>query len=681
MCGIFGVVNRQIEYGLAEKCLNTMVHRGPDAGKIVQSGDGDGCPSVTLGHRRLAIMDLSDAGVQPMSYADGRYMMVFNGEIYNFLEIRSKLIKLGYTFKSDCDSEVILAAYMEWGEKCLEDFNGMWSFAIWDSVKQELFMSRDRFGVKPLYYIFMDADTGELIKNTENITSKRGNGAEDGLGNGAGDGLGNGAGKARISIAFASEMKALLPLMSDVTPNRSIVCDRKRIVYYESTAECVVEGIHRLEAGCNAVLTIRVQDGVPVCGASDFRIYRYWNTLDHLITLPNSYDEQVEMCREIFLDACKLRMRSDVTIGTALSGGLDSSATICAMSYLSQNGGDARMNKDWQHAYVATFPGTTQDESVYARKVTDYLGINSTFVEIDPVSAIDKLSEYVYLQEDVYLTSPIPMMLLYGALRADGTTVTIDGHGADELFGGYTFDFINALADAKNQEEKDMVLTAYIESFPKDGSNMAMKSPTVFGVRKDMLIRQLYDLKNRKSQPYKKVRAAGDSRYKKMDTLGKRLYASSHETILPTLLRNYDRYSMANSVEIRMPFMDYRMVTMAMSLPWQSRLHGGFSKSIIRDAMAPYMPEDIAYRRTKIGFNSPIVEWMQGPLKDYFMDIVTSGDFANCNLIDPKAVRADVENVINNKNATFAMGEDAFSELYPFIWEQAFIKDMARGRR
>ena len=643
MCGIFGVVNRQIEYAFAENCLNTMAHRGPDAGKVVQKS------CVTFGHRRLAIMDLSDAGVQPMSYADGRYLMVYNGEIYNFLEIRQKLEALGYSFRSDCDSEVILAAFMQWGDKCLEQFNGMWAFAIWDDVRKELFMSRDRFGVKPLYYIYMDAETGELIKDAEKSSRP-------------------------IALAFASEMKALLPVMSEITPNRSIVCDGKRIVYYESTEECVIEGIHRLEAGHNAYFTVHSDTERAFANKSNFEIKRYWNTLDHLMGLPQSYEEQVEMCREIFLDACKLRLRSDVTIGTALSGGLDSSATICAMSHLSGNGGDVRMNKDWQHAYVATFPGTTQDESVYARKVTDFLGIDSTFVEIDPVSAIDKLSKYVYLQEDVYLTSPIPMMLLYGALRDDGTIVTIDGHGADELFGGYTFDFINSLPDAKNQQEKDMVLTAYIESFPKDGSNMAMKSPTPFGVRRDMLIRQLYDFKNRKTQSYKKVRAAGDLRYKKMDTLGKRLYASSHETILPTLLRNYDRYSMANSVEIRMPFMDYRMVTLAMSLPWQSRLHGGYSKSIIRDAMAPYMPKDIAYRRTKIGFNSPIVEWMQGPLKDYFTDIITSTEFAGCSLINPAAVRADVENVINNKNATFAMGENAFSELYPFIWEQSFVK-------
>ena len=162
--------------------------------------------------------------------------------------------------------------------------------------------------------------------------------------------------------------------------------------------------------------------------------------------------------------------------------------------------------------------------------------------------------------------------------------------------------------------------------------------------------------------------------YKKLDTLNKILYTSSHETILPTLLRNYDRYSMASGIEIRMPFMDYRIVTMAFSLGWKSKLHGGYSKSIIRDAMAPYMPKDIAYRKTKIGFNTPIVEWMQGPMREYFEDVISSEAFRSCDLIQPERVKAQVEQVIHNEKATFIMGEEAWSALYPHLWEQAVLK-------
>lgn len=619
MCGFFGVVNKKIELELARKCLDTIAHRGPDAEGIWQE-DG-----VTLGHRRLAIMDLSDKGKQPMAYADGRYMLVFNGEIYNFIEVRKELEEFGYSFVSDSDSEVLLAAYDKWGETCVNRFNGMWSFLIYDRQTKKTFMSRDRYGIKPLYYSVLD---------------ERNN-----------------------SFAFGSEMKALMPLIDNPHANRKIVTDPGRIVYYESTEECVIEEIKRFPAGCNGILD---EKGLTIT--------RYYNTLEHIMDVPDSYDEQVEMMRELFLDACRIRMRSDVTIGTALSGGLDSSATICAMSHLSKSSSD-RMSNDWQHAFVASFPGTTMDETAYAKKVTDFLNIGSTFVEINPLNALNKLDDFVYKFEDVYLTSPIPMMLLYGALRENGTIVTIDGHGADELFGGYTFDFIHALDDAKTKEERDMILTAYVDSFPHDDSNIGIsssKSKAYLNYKKRCLKDKI---KKSSGASYMKVRAASDENYKKLDTLNKILYASSHETILPTLLRNYDRYSMANSVEIRMPFMDYRVVEFAMSIGFRSKLHGGYSKSIIRDAMAPYMPKDIAYRKTKIGFNTPIVEWMKGPLKEYFIDKTESADFANCDFINPQKVKSEILYVINNDSATFADGEKAWSDFYPYLWEQDFLKN------
>ncbi len=618
MCGIFGVINKKIDRDLADKCVDRMAHRGPDGRGVWQE------KGTTLGHRRLAILDLSENGTQPMTYDDGRYVLVFNGEIFNFLEIREELKNKGYDFKSDSDSEVLLASYKEWNEKCLDRFNGMWAFLIWDRKEERLFVSRDRFGVKPLFY------------------AELGRGGEEGN-----------------PVAFGSEMKVITPLMKEIRPNRALVTDQSRIVFYEGTDECVIEGIKRFPAGSYAY-----------ADKNGMKITRWWNTLDNLVSVPASYDEQVELFRGLFLNACKLRMRSDVTIGTALSGGLDSSATICSMAYLAGSEPDIRMNKDWQHAYVATFPGTTMDESSYARMVTDHLKIDSTFVQIDPAGAIDKLDDYIYLFEDVYLTSPIPMMLLYGALRKDHTLVTIDGHGADELFGGYTFDFIHALRDARGSRERDMVLDAYIGSFPKDGSNMALKSTGKMAVCLNYLKRSLKDKLRSGQESYKRVRAAGHPAYEGMDTLNKILYASSHETILPTLLRNYDRYSMANGVEIRMPFMDYRIVTLAMSLGWKSKLHGGYSKSIVRDAMAPYMPRDIAYRRTKIGFNTPIVEWMKGPLKDYFTDVISSSSFKSCSLIDPASAASKITQVINDPAATFAMGEQAWSALYPYLWEK-----------
>lgn len=628
MCGILGIINRKTSKEEAEGCLKRLIHRGPDGGNIWQDGEEEGS-RVTLGHRRLSILDLSDAGSQPMVGPMGRYVLVYNGEIYNFLEIRDELIRKGYSFVSDSDSEVLLLAYIEWGSECLNRFNGMWAFAVWDREKRELFMSRDRFGVKPLFYTWLDT--------------------------------------AHTKLAFASEMKALMPIMDEVKPNRKIVMDPERMTLYESTSECVIEGIHRFPAASYGVFNADAKE-------PELKIKRFYHTLENLKELPDTYEEKVLQFRELFLDAVKLRMRSDVTIGTALSGGLDSSATICAMAQLAKNNPQARMNKDWQHAFVAAFPGTTMDESAYARCVTDYLGINSTEVVIDPSKAVDRLNEYLYLFEDVYLTSPIPMMELYHALRENGTYVTIDGHGADELFGGYTFDFINALKDAgRSKADRNMILDAYIGSFPDDGTNISLKnrsrSAVLWQYRKRQLKKKLrgdkgkYEIKSRK-----------EDGFDRLDTLNQILYVSTHETILPTLLRNYDHYSMASGIEIRMPFMDYRVVEYAFSLGWRDKLHGGFSKSIIRDAMAPYMPKEIAYRRTKIGFNTPIVEWMKGPMREYFTDTINSADFAGCDLIDPDAVRKKVMQVITDPAATFAQGETAFSSLYPYLWEKAVLK-------
>ena len=623
MCGILGIINKKCPEKLAEHCLMTLYHRGPDGGALWQR------EGITLGHRRLSILDLSAKGSQPMESPDGRYVLTYNGEIYNFLELKEELQKKGYSFNSDSDSEVLLYSYMEWGEECLQRFNGMWAFAIWDTLEKKLFISRDRYGVKPLFYTWLDEDHTQL--------------------------------------AFASEMKALTPLMERVEPDTDIL-KPSLMTSYEGGSRCIIKGIYRFPpAGYGYFIPKRDRD---------IRIRTYYETLEHTRELPRVYEEQVEMFRELFLDACRIRMRSDVTIGTALSGGLDSSATICAMAKLSGQGGGNRENKDWQHAFVAAFPGTTMDESHYAKCVTDYLGINTTRVVIDPLAAIEKLEEYIYLFEEVYLTSPIPMMQLYHALRENGTLVTIDGHGADELFGGYTFDFINALGDAGfNKKDRDMILDAYIESFPEDGSNISLKNRSRSSVLAMYYKRQ-----------FKKFLAGGERTeglpegYVGLDRLNRILYRSSHKNILPTLLRNYDHYSMASGVEIRMPFMDHRIVEFAFSLGWRSKLHGGYSKSIIRDACAPFMPEEIAYRRTKIGFNSPIVEWMKGPMKEYFMDTVNSSGFLNSSLIDSSHVKDMVLQVINDPAASFAQGEEAFSALYPYLWESLALRRMKEVR-
>lgn len=627
MCGIFGAVNFDMDEEKAIKCLETMAHRGPDGGGIYRR------EGIILGHRRLSILDLSEAGKQPMEYQDGRYVITYNGEIYNFLELKRELRKYGYTFKSDSDTEVILAAYQKWGKDCLTHFNGMWAFAIWDSVERTLFMSRDRFGIKPLYYAFLDGK--------------------------------------REMMGFASEMKGLIPILPTVNINYGLL-EKKGIFGYEATEECIISEIKRFPAGSYGYF----KDG-------QLKICRWWNTLDHLPQIPDRYEEQAELFRELFADACKIRMRSDVTIGTALSGGIDSSATICTMAHTANvdNRSD-RINADWQHAFVATFPGTTLDESAYAKIVTDYLNINHTFVDINSDNFVRDFEKYLYLFEEIYITTPIPMMKLYGEVKKSGVTVTIDGHGADELFCGYPSDFYSGFIDAGLKKQRiDEILQIYSGTFPHDGSNLSVKNRNKnYKVYLQYILN--YCIKNplHRLDIYKAIDRYHPD-WKKMEYMNKVLYMRTHQDILPTLLRNYDHYSMASGVEIRMPFMDYRVVTLAFALSGNAKLRNGYSKAIVRDGLACYMPDEIVRRKTKIGFHTPLVEWMQGALKEFFGDLVTSADFINSNMIDGRQVRSKILKVLYGEKVSFLQAEDAYRAVCPFLWERYFYKKVCNMLR
>ena len=610
MCGIVGTLP-STEKNFFKKSLETLHHRGPD-GYGIETIDNN----ITLGHRRLSIVDLSSNGSQPMFSDCNRYCIVFNGEIYNFLEIRNKLEKKGYKFKSNSDTEALLYSYVEWGDRCVQEFNGMWALAIWDNKKKELFLSRDRFGKKPLFYSFVN---GKFI--------------------------------------FASEMKAIYSYLPDVKASKDFHWMKNNPFLYESTEKCLIDGIKRFPYGHNGIYKDK-----------KLTIKRYWNTLDHLEAVPESYDAQVEKFRELFLDACKIRMRSDVTIGTALSGGLDSSATISAMAHLSKGQIDYG-KKDWQHAFVASFPGTPLDESKYAKMVADNIGINAEFINIDPLNYWDNLDEHFYMFEELYITSPIPMLMTYGAVKKHGTTVTLDGHGADELFSGYSH-ILDALRDAGTNIFKILDILDTHKSTIEDFSQTRKLN--------NMQLYFGYFLKKIAKKVLGKSPASFDAKhpnFKKLDNFSRELYIIFHETILPTLLRNYDRYSMANSVEIRMPFMDHRLVTFVNSLPYSSKFGGGYTKKLLRDAMNPFMPKEITWRKSKIGFNSPIVDWMQGDLKEWFLDTVHDKAFLESSLVDnPKSIQSKTLEIANKKSNSFIEAERNWTKLNPYLWEKSIIR-------
>jgi len=523
MCGIAGILNlrQQVNVEELDRFTDSLAHRGPDGrGVFIDGGLG-------LGHRRLAILDLSDAGRNPMPYGgeDGkRYWITFNGEIYNFLELRSELQTLGHHFRTETDTEVILASYDQWGEECLSRFNGMWAFALWDSVERRLFLARDRFGVKPLYYL------------------------------------------AAERFAFASELKAFLQLKAfSVQFNEALV---PRILqnsepWEGATDQTMMKNVRSLPGGHSMVIN---REG-------ELSIRQWWETRDHVVEEPQRYEEQVERFRELFLDAVRIRMRSDVPVGTCLSGGVDSGAVASSMAWLHEHAyGDLdRCAADWQKTFIATFPGSKLDERKYADEVARHIHADVHYSTFDAEEAARAVTDSVWAVEFVHGIIAVPVWNIYREMRRQRILVSLDGHGGDELLCGYT---------------------GYLD-WP-------------------------------------------------MNQVNDNLYGDFHRTMLPSILRNYDRCSMAHGIEVRMPLLDWRLVTFAFGLPAESKIGGGFTKRVFRDAMKGIMPESIRTRRSKIGFNAPMIEWFNGSMKTVVQRVLDHRVWLQSPFWDGKSMRSQV---------------------------------------
>lgn len=569
MCGIAGCIGEPLEEKLGRKVLSFLHHRGPDGEGSWHTPPGE--MSAWFGHTRLSILDISPKSNQPMHSGCGRWVITFNGEIYNFLELRRQMEQRGIVFRTQSDTEVFLNGLIIHGPDFQLQCNGMWAFCLWDRKQGIALLGRDRFGKKPLFYTH----------------------------------FGKG-------IAFASEMKGLYPLMNSVQPSARIDEHFRDLLEYEATEECAIEGIKRLPAG-NYIFW----------KGGKLKINRWWCTLDHLEVPPSQYSEQVERFRELFLDAVGLRMRADVRIGTALSGGLDSSSTFSAMAHLANSVKEhSRMSRDWQHGVCASFPGSAFDETASAKIVAEYVGVPLECVVIDPSTSPWTITEALWQTEDPYMTLPLPHLVTYRAIANAGIKVTLDGHGADELFCGYVH-LHAAFEDASLEQITEILaiersLTGAPYVLERKGVITALLKEKI----KNILRPTVNKFRGRKALVFADQKHPA---FEKFDHLTKVLYELFHVTTLPTLLRNYDRYSMANGVEIRMPFLDHRIVSFVFSLPWTSKVGGGFTKRILRDAMKGIMPEETRVNRIKIGWNAPMHEWLRGPLHAEMEELKKSG--------------------------------------------------------
>lgn len=574
MCGIAGILSKRGNPVSSDAILflrDQIQHRG-------QNGHGlwfDDSHAVALAHARLSVLDLSDSAAQPMTSFDGRFVITYNGEIYNFLELASELRGLGYKFTTESDTEVILAAFAHWGAEMARRFNGMWALAIFDTVSGSLFLSRDRFGVKPLFY-FEDDDW----------------------------------------FIFASEAKAIHRLIPDlVSPNtqflQALAASGK---YLPAFGGSYLNSVQTLPAGYNGDL------------ADGSLSTRQWYFLEST-KVPARYADQVEVFRQLLEDATKIRMRSDIPVATCLSGGIDSSSIVSVVARTRSTAGDRSSAS--HSSFTAAFPGSVLDETDQAALVAEAAGMEFNKLIVAPPSPELLESAMTACDGPMPSLAFFPIWSLYGYIKKSGISVTLDGQGADEMLGGYYLgyaalrgawkdrDIVRMRDLAKTYAQLDPAAPTWIKA---DWSAVKLSAQReVFQQVKRPLRAALEIVRLREPRPTVPQLAplppyVGDTIAANKNDLATALLRQFFVNPLPFLLHQFDRASAAHGMECRMPFMDYRLVQFAFSLPLESRVGHGQTKRILRSAMEGTVPSSILGNRRKTGFNAPFADWLKHDL-------------------------------------------------------------------
>lgn len=563
MCGIAGVINRTgAGEAVVGAMLDTLVHRGPD-GSGVWSEPEHG--HVVFGHRRLSILDLSSAGAQPMIRGGSRLVLTYNGEIYNYIEVRSELQRLGVEFHTDTDSEVLLAAYEQWGNACLQRFNGMFAFAIYDRARNLVFCARDRYGEKPFLFH-------------------------------SGPGL----------FAFASEYKALLqhPAISlDIDESRLLRSAHNASTGLDADRGTVFDQIEQLLPG--EAMELDLETLFP-------RIWRYWQVEPESPGIVVDEREVFEEFRDLLVDSVRLRLRSDVTVGSCLSGGLDSSAIVCIVRRLL--GDDAPYN-----TFTGHFPGTAADEWSHARRVVEATRVQSHRTEPTVDRFMRELPAFMWHNElPVGSSSQFAQWCVFDLAREHHVTVLLDGQGADEMLGGYEQYFghyVQALRERGDDARLAAELPMIRERYPLALTPpvRAMRDRLPFRVRHWLSNRfgmgtsLLYGLTPGTAQRVSTQNAL--ARKPGFDPLANALEQDSFGGYLTTLLRYGDRNSMAHSREVRLPFCDHRIAEFVFRLPPHLLMGEVQTKRLLRESMRGILPESIRTRWNKQGFRPPQDQW------------------------------------------------------------------------
>lgn len=608
MCGIAGVIYSHTNFSKdhdVKKMLATIQHRGPD--------DSGTCYTerLAMGQQRLAIVDLSRDGRQPMAFLN-RYKIIFNGEIYNYIELRKELKQQGYVFVTHTDTEVIMAAYDLWGENSLHHFNGMWAFMLYDQVEGKVFCARDRFGVKPFYYY-----------------------KTDGL------------------IAIASEIKEFT-VLADWKPVGNVARITDFLInsgLHDYCNETLFQGVYQLRPGEKMSYDLVTNRQ---------KIETWYDLSSQQKETSLSLEEAAAKFKELFEDSVRLRLRSDVKVGSCLSGGLDSSSIVCVMSNILRE-----ENKEGiQEVVFAENHVGKYDESKYAEDVVAATNVVKHTVYPSFQEILDKLDDIVWHQDEPFgSTSIIAQWDVYEKAHQEGLTVMLDGQGADEYLAGYTsfqrayfrellvtFQWKKLYRSLKRYKEKyrnyyippyndlrDTVIGFLLPANQMEGLKRRIKHLMKRKDRTDFII----DYDKKVDKRLVKVNKRNTS--VQSETVSEMMYTS-----LPKLVHHQDRNAMAHSIESRAPFLDYRLVEFVYSLPGEYKVNLAVTKYVMRNAMKGTIPDTICERMDKLGFATPESVWIRENSQQFRVILEESCDMLS-NIVSKENIMSEFERQVHGK--------------------------------
>jgi asparagine synthase (glutamine-hydrolysing) len=612
MCGIAGIITKdtsELTINRLKKMTDIIAHRGPDGDGQWISADGQ----VGLGHRRLSIIDLSHEADQPMHYL-GRYSIVFNGEIYNYIELKEILIKQGYVFKTQSDTEVLMALYDRDKENCLQLLDGMFSFVLYDAQENNVFCARDRFGEKPFFYSY---EKGQYF-------------------------------------LFGSEMKCLWAGGIAKEVNNKMLFNYLSFGYIENPqdlSETFYSNCTRLEHSHYIKISL---------DTLEINIQKYYDIDWKNINDSISVEQAKTTFHELFYTSIKRRLRSDVSVGSSLSGGLDSSLVVCVIDELKKG------TNQKQNTFSAVFPGFKKDERKFMDYVIAKTNVEPHFVTPNDEGLIHDIEKLSWHQEEPYASASIyAQFCVMKTAKENNVTVLLDGQGADEIlagYHGYYTPFFNELKKS-NRSEYSKQHASYLKLHANNTINGITKKTLGDRVRdiSPSLVKPIKTLKNTleniKNPVFNKdfyneykneiFETAGSN----FSTLNESLYSSTMKNGIQQLLRYADRNSMAHSREVRLPFLSHELVEFLFTLPATYKINEGWTKWIMRETF-DILPKEIGWRTDKIGYEPPQKNWMESEImKNKFIhskELLIKNNYFNKSILDEKVNTQDTGDLRKN---------------------------------